>query len=126
MKTILELETEKKRLFPCPICGEGLDVRESKKRKPYVVCNSCGMQMFIRADSGIRKFERLVAEAKMSNTWERHAELERHYRKKCPKCGRAFWATEELIKTSMLDGRFVGHRCPEEHCDGIAKPEADQ
>lgn len=119
MKTLLELEAEKKRLFPCPICGEGLDVRETKKGKPYVVCNGCGMQMFVRVGSGIRKFERLVAEAEMRNTWERHTELERRYRKKCPKCGKEFWVSAELIETSWLDGRFAGFRCPNEDCGEI-------
>lgn len=111
-----------KRLFPCPICGEGLEVRESKRRKPYVVCNACCVQMFVRCEPGIRRFETLVSDAEARNIWERLSDLERQYRKKCPKCGKSFWASEELIRTSLFDGSFIGYRCPEEDCDGV-KPE---
>ena len=118
--------TEKKRLFPCPVCGEGLEVLQSKKGKPYVICNGCGVQMFVRTEPGIRRFEKLVAEAESRNIWARLNDLEQSYRKQCPKCGTKFWAIEELIKTNMFNGRFVGYRCPEEDCDGIVKPEGSQ
>lgn len=115
--------TEKKRLFPCPVCGEGLEVRESKKGKPYVVCNGCGVQMFVRTEPGIRRFEKLVAEAEARNIWARLNDLEQSYRKQCPKCGKRFWASTKLIKTSWFSGGFVGYKCPEDDCDGVAKPE---
>jgi predicted RNA-binding Zn-ribbon protein involved in translation (DUF1610 family) len=111
-----------KRLFPCPICGEGLEVRESKRRKPYVVCNRDGVQLFIRTQPGIRKFEKLAADAEANNIWERLRELEQQYQRKCPKCGKTFWVNDNGIATSWFDGSFVGHRCPEPDCDGIAKP----
>ncbi len=53
-------ELQPERWFPCPICKEPLEVRTSKKGKPYVVCNTCGMQMFIRKRAGIEAFEVLV------------------------------------------------------------------
>jgi predicted RNA-binding Zn-ribbon protein involved in translation (DUF1610 family) len=111
-----------KRLFPCPVCGEALDVRTSKRSKPYVVCNHCGVQLFIRTQPGIEKFERLIAEARAAGFWERLQKLESQYRKKCPKCGRWFWVSEKLIATSWLDGSFTGFECPEPDCDGLAKP----
>ena len=83
-----------------------------------MVCNGCGMQMFVRVGSGIRKFERLVAEAEMRNTWERHTELERRYRKKCPKCGREFWMERKLMECDCMGG-FEGFRCPNEDCGEI-------
>ena len=46
--------------FPCPICGTSLDVRLSKKGRPYLTCDACGMQLFVRTDEGVRRFEKLV------------------------------------------------------------------
>jgi ssDNA-binding Zn-finger/Zn-ribbon topoisomerase 1 len=124
MKRLLDIS--KRRLFPCPICGEGLDVRESKKGKTYVVCQSCSMQMFTRAEPGIRKFEELVEAAETENIWQRILGLEEHYKRKCSKCDKSFWLTEELIRTSWFDGSFVGYRCPEPDCDGIVPPEENK
>lgn len=126
MKTPLPnamFRSELKKLFPCSLCGEGLEVRESKRGKPYVVCNGCGMQMFVRTKEGIRKFEKLVGDAVENNIWGRLAELETRYKVQCPKCGKRFWASTKLIKTSWFSGLFVGYKCPEDDCDGVAKPE---
>jgi DNA-directed RNA polymerase subunit RPC12/RpoP len=62
---------QRKRFFPCPICGDALDVRLTKKSKPYVVCHGCGVQLFVRAQPGIEKFDKLVADAEARNIWER-------------------------------------------------------
>lgn len=121
MRTLLGIG--QKRMFPCPICGEALQVRESKKGKPYVVCNSCGVQLFVRTAEGIRKFEQLVEAADSRNIWERIAELETRYRKACPECGKKFWVVPGLIKTSWFDGHLEGFKCPELDCDGMVKLE---
>jgi predicted RNA-binding Zn-ribbon protein involved in translation (DUF1610 family) len=34
------------RVFPCPVCAEPRDVRTTKKNKPYLVCDSCGVQTY--------------------------------------------------------------------------------
>ncbi len=47
--------------IPCPLCGIPLEIRESVKSKPYVICNSCGMQMFIRKESGIEKLKKILS-----------------------------------------------------------------
>jgi DNA-directed RNA polymerase subunit M/transcription elongation factor TFIIS len=47
--------------MPCPLCGVQLDIRESVKSKPYVVCDPCGMQMFIRKETGINALKRILA-----------------------------------------------------------------
>ena len=110
-------------LFPCCVCGEGLEVRKTKKGKPYVICNPCGMQMFVRVESGIQRFERLVADAGRNDIWDRLEDLQERYRKKCPSCGQKFWVTPDLIKTSWLDGDFEGYHCPASECDGFVRVE---
>lgn len=112
--------------FPCPLCGEGLDVRETKKGKPYVICDPCGVQLFVRGKQGIQRFKELVGKGVAGNVWARMEGLKERYQKKCPKCGREFWADEGLIETSWLDGKLVGYRCPEAGCGGVAKTEAGE
>ncbi len=112
-----------KQAFPCPVCNTPLDVRESKKDKPYVVCDYCGVQMFVRNPAGIRAFNRQVENADKEGVWETIAEMERRYRKQCPECGHRFWIEPSQFKTSWFDGKFVGYRCPEDDCDGIVPPE---
>ena len=63
---------------------------------------------------------------KRKANWKRLEELQRRYQKKCPKCGKEFWITPEQIKTSWMDGSFVGYRCPERGCDGMATWEKDK
>jgi len=116
------LEIPDKGFFPCPLCGERLEVRQSKKQKPYVVCDRCGVQLFVRSQSGVRLLERLVAEAEARNLWERQAALEKDYYKKCSKCGKGFWVAEKLIETSFFDGSFIGYRCPNKECNAIIPP----
>lgn len=40
-------------LLPCPLCERDLNIKLSKKNKPYVVCDLCGVQLFIRKKEGI-------------------------------------------------------------------------
>lgn len=107
--------------FPCPLCLSPLDVRESKKHRPYICCDGCGVQMFVRNDSGVRKFELLVDENDQRNVWTRLSDLQKKFRKTCPDCGTKFWVNYESISTDWLDGKLVGYRCPEPGCKGIVK-----
>ena len=65
--------------FPCPLCGQGLDVRQTKKKKPYVICDSCGVQLFVRSKAGMRSFEQLVSDAEQRNIWKRLDDLQARY-----------------------------------------------
>ena len=43
---------------PCFLCGDMVEIKYSKRQKPYLVCNPCGVQVFIRGKSGIAKLEK--------------------------------------------------------------------
>jgi ssDNA-binding Zn-finger/Zn-ribbon topoisomerase 1 len=105
--------------FPCPLCGQGLDVRQTKKKKPYVICDPCGVQLFVRSKVGMHIFEQLVSEADQRNIWKRLDDLQGRYRLKCPECNKEFWIVPDQLKTSWVDGKFEGYRCPERGCSGV-------
>jgi len=115
----LNLALNTRPLFPCPLCGQGLDVRETKKDKPYIVCDPCGIQLFVRNSVGIARFRSLVASAEQRDIWQRLDDLQKRYRRKCPECGKEFWTAPDQIKTSWVDGRLTGYRCPEKGCSGV-------
>lgn len=35
-------------MIPCWLCGELIPVKFTKKNKPFLICNNCGVQTFIR------------------------------------------------------------------------------
>jgi len=45
--------------FPCPVCGVGLEIRFSCNEKPYFVCESCGIQIFVRGKEGIQRLREI-------------------------------------------------------------------
>jgi transcription elongation factor Elf1 len=101
-----------KRMFPCPVCTDPREVRLTKKKKPYLTCDPCGIQVFIRGPAGIAAFHRLIERAEENDLWTRLAEMERLYRLKCAKCATRFWAEPDQIKTSLFDGSLRGFACP--------------
>ena len=44
---------------PCFLCQSLLEIRTSKKEKPYLVCDDCGIQVFFRLPKGIRRLQQL-------------------------------------------------------------------
>jgi hypothetical protein len=46
--------------FPCPLCGAGLPIRASKRKKPYCTCNLCGVQLFVRGKDGIERLKEMA------------------------------------------------------------------
>ena len=115
-----------KRMFPCPVCTDPREVRLTKKNKPYVVCDPCGIQIFIRGPAGIAAFDRLIDRASGEDLWTRLREMEQRYYLKCPKCGRRFWIEPELAKTSIFDGSLQGFRCPQDNCGATVAWEEKQ
>ncbi len=45
--------------FVCFLCGQSVDVKRTKRGKPYFICDPCGLQAFIRREKGITKFRHL-------------------------------------------------------------------
>ena len=110
------LDLNGKRMFPCPVCSSPRPVKQTKKAKPYIVCDPCGVQVFVRGPEGIASFDRLVQRANDEGLWARIREMETSYRLKCPRCGHRFWIEPTLVKTSLFDGSLQGFRCPGKNC----------
>lgn len=50
--------------IPCFLCIQELTQRTDKNRKPYFVCDPCGVQIFIRGRQGIKNLSDLIATLK--------------------------------------------------------------
>jgi hypothetical protein len=109
-------ELNGKKMFPCPVCAQRCDVRITKKRKPYITCDPCGIQLFVRGPAGITAFNRLLARAEVEDLWTRLSDMERRFYLKCAACGCHFWIEPRLVKTSLFDGSLQGFRCPAKGC----------
>lgn len=108
-----------KRKFPCPICTQPCEVRITKKHKPYIVCDPCGLQLFVRGPHGIAAFERLLDRDGVADLWTRIEEMQRRFYFKCPACGCRFWIEPNLVKTSPITGSLQGFRCPGKNCQEV-------
>ena len=108
-----------KQMFPCPVCTQAREIRLTKKDKPYLVCDPCGVQLFVRGPAGIQEFKRLLEQSNGASVLARLKEMEERYRLTCADCGRSFWAEPKLLKTSVFDGSVKGFRCPQKGCDAV-------
>jgi len=115
----LNMPTNTNHKFPCPVCAHPLEVRLTKKDKPYVTCDPCGIQVFVRGPAGIEGFRRLIEKGNREGFSERLVEMERRYRLMCPECGNRFWIEPGLVKTSAFDGSLKGFRCPAKNCGEV-------
>jgi DNA-directed RNA polymerase subunit RPC12/RpoP len=50
--------------IPCFLCIQELTQRTDKNRKPYFVCDPCGVQIFVRGRQGIKNLSELIATLK--------------------------------------------------------------
>lgn len=46
--------------IPCFLCSEELPQRNDKNRKPYFVCDPCGIQIFVRGRQGVKNLAQLM------------------------------------------------------------------
>jgi hypothetical protein len=64
--------------------------------------------MFVRDDSGVRRFELLVGENDQRDVWTRLFDLQKKFQKTCPDCGVKFWIDYESINLkSEVEGGFI-------------------
>jgi len=115
-----------KPMFPCPVCTQPREVRVTKKDKPYVICDPCGIQVFVRGPAGIEEFQRLLKHTSNDGLLARLQEIEQRYRLTCPDCGCLFWIEPRLLKTSLFDGSIKGFRCPKKNCETVIPWEQKQ
>lgn len=108
-----------KQMFPCPVCTGPREVKITKKDKPYIVCDPCGVQLFVRGPAGVAAFDRLIQRGSQDDLWTRLREMERRYRLRCSECGHQFWIESGLIETSGWDGSLRGFHCSAKNCDAI-------
>lgn len=86
--------------IPCFLCGDLLPIKLTKKDKPVLTCNSCGVQAFIRYPKGIERLNALA---------ENRASLKDNY-VLCRECDLAVRRTPEKIRRFLV-GR-AGIYCP--------------
>ena len=46
--------------IPCFLCSKELGERRDKNRKPYFICDPCGVQIFVRGRQGIENLAQLI------------------------------------------------------------------
>lgn len=115
-----------KRMFPCPVCIGPREVKPTKKSKPYITCDPCGVQVFVRGPAGIAAFNQLVDRAIADDLWTMLTKMQRRYYLTCPKCGYRFWIQADLAETSAWDGTLKGFRCPQKSCTSVVPWEKKQ
>ncbi len=108
---------ENPRRFPCPVCLTACGVRMTIKRKPYIICDPCGVQLFVRGPAGITAFNQSIERPGNADVWAAMKIMQGRYRLQCPKCTVKFWIEPELVETSMFDGSLKGFRCPQKNCE---------
>lgn len=54
--------------IPCFLCGTWIPVKLSKNDKPYFICLTCGVQVFVRYKLGISSLKQLLKRFTKENT----------------------------------------------------------
>ena len=56
--------------FKCPLCSEFRQLYLTKKEKHYLICNDCGVQLFIRKEEGINRLKKIIqSEGGSNGSW---------------------------------------------------------
>ena len=45
---MVQVREKAKVMIPCWLCSQPVEVKFSRKDKPYLICDNCGVQTFIR------------------------------------------------------------------------------
>ena len=51
-------------MVPCWLCGSPVEIKFSKRDKPYLICEECGLQTFVRHSKAESLLEARVREYK--------------------------------------------------------------
>jgi hypothetical protein len=110
---------------PCPVCAEVRHVRITRRGKPYLHCDPCGVQLFIRGQAGIQRFEELLtaratAQRKAPKPQPSSPQL---YKGQCAKCGQKFYLPLDLLKPNYVNGKLEGYQCTNSECSAIVNAE---
>jgi hypothetical protein len=108
---------------PCPICAEVRHVRITRRGKPYLHCDPCGVQLFVRGQAGIQRFEELLARTASNKPPKHPPTLPQYYQGQCTKCGQKFCLPIELLKPNYVNGKLEDYCCTNSDCNGIVKAE---
>ncbi len=87
--------------FLCCLCEAEIEIRQTKKGKPYMICEDCGVQIFVRYQKGVRRLEQLSSN---------QASLLEEFIL-CRRCDVAVRNTSEKIQDPLFGDR--GFYCPE-------------
>jgi DNA-directed RNA polymerase subunit RPC12/RpoP len=52
--------------FPCCLCSASLEIKRTKKNKPYCMCLECGIQIFFRGKTSISRLKTVLNLGKSS------------------------------------------------------------
>ena len=97
--------------LPCPTCFKDLPQRTSRKNKPYFVCESCGVQVFVRFEKGIERLRQIGV--------TRRLDPEEYVF--CRTCKVAVLKSVEKVSDGLFDD--PGIYCPE--CESLLLAEED-
>jgi Zn-finger nucleic acid-binding protein len=86
--------------IPCPTCRRHLEQKLTRKDKPYFLCESCGVQVFVRFREGIERLKNGVGDGR----------LIRDDFVFCQKCDVAIRNTSKSIERPLI--RSDGIYCP--------------
>lgn len=54
------MRNQKDQFIPCFLCGAKIQIRYTKREKPYFICDPCGLQVFVRCKPGIKRLNHLL------------------------------------------------------------------
>lgn len=77
----------------------------------------------INLDLNEARNQTAIAVSQNKKLHEQISELEKLAHRVCPDCKQKFSIQDALIKTSWLNGSFIGFKCPNAKCKGIVLPQ---
>lgn len=52
----------KKLFILCPLCSESIELKKSRKGKPYAACKACELMLFINGERGLQHLKSKILE----------------------------------------------------------------